>query len=353
MSRKDDLEESIRESYQIICDYEAEIRLGGIPEAKARARRQMAEQRKLLPGYIAEYKQVCAQMGYAMPADIAEVAASIERADKRKPEASPAATLEVDPTMQPHPHFDPVIVTALEEERDAILSAGPNELPIPVPETVLVPAGKFLMGRDPNDRLALQNEPIFHPIDLPAFRVGKYPVTNVEYEAFCRATHHIFPEHWTNGQIPTDKERHPVVFVNYEDARAYCEWLAQITGETCRLPTEEEWEKAARGRQPETRRYPWGDAWNPTNANTRDTGCGDTTPVDAYAGTNVSPFGAVDMVGNVWEWTSTLYKKDRMVIRGGSWDYHQKYARVSCRGRDIATTREANIGFRVVQSVGG
>ncbi len=217
-----------------------------------------------------------------------------------------------------------------------------------IPEVISIPAGEFWMGSELNDPLAFSNEMPRRRLDIPAYAIGKYPVTNTEYLDFVRANPRYVPGRWTTDQIPAGKENHPVVNVSFQDALAYCQWLSQQTGEQYRLPTEEEWEKAARGAWPETQRYPWGDDWDQARVNTKSSGHGDTTPVNAPEGKNISPFNVIDMVGNVWEWTNTPYTKGRYVIRGGSWRYDNRYARISCRGRGAPESRDPDLGFRVV-----
>jgi formylglycine-generating enzyme required for sulfatase activity len=99
-----------------------------------------------------------------------------------------------------------------------------------------------------------------HTVELPAYQIGRYPVTNLEYKAFVEATGRHLPSHWEQGQFPDALADHPVVNVNWEDAAAYCDWLAETTGKPYRLPTEQEWERAARGT--DGRRYPWGNDWD-------------------------------------------------------------------------------------------
>jgi formylglycine-generating enzyme required for sulfatase activity len=151
-----------------------------------------------------------------------------------------------------------------------------------------------------------------------------------------------------------------VVWVNLYEAQAYCHWLGRVVGRVCRLPSEAEWEKAARGPDAGDRIYPWGDMWSEGMCNTVEAGVGGTTPVDAFESTNVSPYGVVDMAGNVWEWTESPYWRYdgsgglgtligmRYVVRGGAWSIPYAHARVSCRGRYGPEKRAAYLGFRVV-----
>ncbi|MEW6352776.1 MAG: formylglycine-generating enzyme family protein [Pseudomonadota bacterium] len=161
-----------------------------------------------------------------------------------------------------------------------------------VESTVVIPAGAFLMGTDSvqsND----ENRPQ-HRVELPAYRIDKYPVTNAQYARFVAATGHRPPSYWENGKIPAGQELHPVTLVSWYDAKAYAEWAGK------RLPSEAEWEKAARGT--DGRRWPWGDAMDPRRLNTYYN-VGATTPVTAYP-KGASPYGVMDMAGNVSEWTA-------------------------------------------------
>jgi formylglycine-generating enzyme required for sulfatase activity len=221
-------------------------------------------------------------------------------------------------------------------------------------ELVHVPAGEFLMGSDPaKDKNAAKNEQPQHRVYVSEFYIGKYPVTNEQYAAFVKATKHNPPIHWNNDQIPGGKENHPVVTVSWDDAVAFCEWLSQESGQAFRLPTEAEWEKAARGT--DGRIYPWGDEWDSTRLNSWETGPRETTPVGKYSSGGDRPYGAADMAGNVWEWCADWYDEEEYqrrakvgvqdprgpsqgqfrVLRGGSWDGNQNFARCVCRGRGI------------------
>lgn len=158
---------------------------------------------------------------------------------------------------------------------------------------ILVPAGAFIMGTD-SARADAQNHPQ-HKVTLPAYRIDKYPVTNAQYARFVAATGHHPPPSWGGGRIPRGQELHPVTLVSWYDAASYAKWAGK------RLPTEEEWEKAARGT--DGRRWPWGETMDASRLNTYYN-VGNTTPVTQYP-RGASPYGAMDMAGNVSEWTAS------------------------------------------------
>ena len=160
---------------------------------------------------------------------------------------------------------------------------------------VTIPAGEFLYGEE-NER-----------IHRPEYAIAKAPVTNAQYKAFVETTGHEAPFHWKKGEIPSGKEDHPVVHVNWHDATAFCQWAG------CRLPTEREWEKGARGT--DGREYPWGDRWEKDRCNNSSVLGGDKTPVGRYP-SGASPYGLLDMAGNVWEWCADWYGGTRGVLRG-------------------------------------
>jgi formylglycine-generating enzyme required for sulfatase activity len=166
---------------------------------------------------------------------------------------------------------------------------------------VLIPAGEFTMGSDPgSDPYALDDEQPQHTLYLPDYYLAKTPVTNAQYAAFVQAASHDPPSHWDGVKPPSGKEDHPVVNVTWHDAMAYSNWLAQATGKPYRLPSEAEWEKGARGS--DGRIYPWGNQWDAERCNCGEGGKTDTTPVGAYP-EGASPYGLLDMAGNVNEWT--------------------------------------------------
>ncbi len=241
------------------------------------------------------------------------------------------------------------------------------------PPVCAVPAGMFLMGSDHKN--AHISEKPQCPIIVATFEIGGYPVTVAEYARAVAAGAVPVPEAPNDNRDYLDLQRftwaeqqqrpdHPVVCVTWDNARDYCHWLAQVTGQPWRLPTEAEWEKAARwdDAKSHARRYPWGDRWNPTRANVGDERM--TTPVGSYAVKgDASPYGAHDMAGNVYEWTSTFwfwkppytarYEHDEPtaphVLRGGSWSEGQWAARTA--NRYCASWSDANIGrgFRVAR----
>ncbi|MBI5969641.1 MAG: formylglycine-generating enzyme family protein [Deltaproteobacteria bacterium] len=183
-------------------------------------------------------------------------------------------------------------------------------------DMVLVPKGEFTMGADdwwPKSQPA-------HKRSLKGFYIDKYEVTNARYKTFVDATGRRPPKHWLNGKIPQGRDYHPVVNVSWRDAYELCKWEGR------RLPTEAEWEKAARGT--DGRDFPWGKEFSKDKANTPQYGHGDTLPVGSFEA-GKSPYGAYDMAGNAFEWTDDWFKpypgskhKDEnagKTLRGGSW----------------------------------
>lgn len=198
---------------------------------------------------------------------------------------------------------------------------------------VAVPAGDFMMGTDEVDEEHFAEEqgivkPWFvdegpaHRVFLPLYYIDRTEVTNAQYAEFIRSTRRAPPGHWEEGQYLKGSDHYPVVNVPWQDAQDYCHWKEG------RLPTEAEWEKAARGT--DGRRYPWGNDFDLTKANVGGQSQ-DLTPSGRYPA-GQSPYGALDMIGNVWEWTadwyhpypgskyqSKEYGKQLKVIRGNSW----------------------------------
>ncbi len=188
---------------------------------------------------------------------------------------------------------------------------------------VAVPAGSFLQG--PN-RVTAQTG---------AFYIDRYPVTNADYHKFVQATGHGDPPHWRRGTWPEGKANHPVVQVTWESAHAYAQWAGK------RLPTDEEWEKAARGT--DGRRWPWGDVFRAEWCNTSSE---DTTPVGRYSPAGDSPYGAADMAGNVWEWIGGKRSPIRMPLRGGDWLNGRTEATTYSRRMHTPMRKNDFVGFR-------
>jgi len=231
--------------------------------------------------------------------------------------------------------------------------------------TVPVPAGPFTMGVD-GGQLALwaksfgwqsdwfADETPAHSVDLPAFAIDRTEVTNAAYATYVAANGRLAPAFWPHGEFPAGQDAFPVVGVSWADADAYCRWAGG------RLPTEAEWEKAARGL--DGRLWSWGNEWNQYLANTAETarqkGEG-AVAVGSYAAGR-SPYGALDMTGNVWEWTSDWYapygvadpSRERLfkVARGGSWRYARDLARTTVRLGLAPGDRYEDVGFRCVRS---
>ena len=247
-----------------------------------------------------------------------------------------------------------------------------NGVEIILPPLCDVPAGDFLMGSDPQqDKDAFDDEQPQYVIPLPhAFQIARHPVTVAEYTCFVRAGQPAPPD-GTFRPITWDEQLkrhdHPVVCVSWRDAVAYASWLAKTTGQPWRLPTEAEWEKAARwdAANRHSRIYPWGDAFDKVRCNTSESGKGGTTPVGSYP-SGASPCGAQEMAGNVWEWTSSAFKSypydasdgreradstDNRVLRGGSWGSVVGLPARPAAAATFPITRGGIIGFRVARSL--
>jgi serine/threonine-protein kinase len=269
------------------------------------------------------------------------------------------------------PYTPPVI----EGEPDEI--SGTDESPIPSdidvfqplqPQSagppkgmVLIPAGRFIMGTDSEFKNEMPRRKVF----LDAYYIDKNEVTNAEYKEFVDATGRKVPEmnafsavplNWRNGTYPRGRADHPVVLVSWNDAEAYAKWTGK------RLPTEAEWEKAARGT--DGRKWPWGNTWDREKCNTAESFFNSTRPVSSFP-EDRSPNGVLNMAGNVSEWTSDWYSEnyyssrtsnnnpagpsdgETRVARGGAWDSKiASYARTGYRQDFPPNKKDANLGFR-------
>ena len=232
-------------------------------------------------------------------------------------------------------------------------AAPPPHGPVTRDQMVLVPAGECIVGSLDGDTDEAPPRRVF----LPAFYIDKFEVTHGQYSRFIAATGHKPPIDWVNGQFSPKLSNHPVVNVTFSDAEVYAKWAGK------RLPTEMEWEKAARGS--DGRSFPWG------NGTTNQSAWGEfakehTWPVGSFTN-DVSPFGAADMAGNVWEWTASWYdaypgnqqldlafgKKYRVIRGGGAIEYYGKPATRRCaqRGRSVPYGTFDALGFRCVKDV--
>ena len=228
------------------------------------------------------------------------------------------------------------------------------------------------------DPKANDNETPQHTLSLPNFQIGMYPLTVMEYACFVQATNRRVPPLSSysvlnvsgppNLSLPAQIAEwpdHPVVYISWRDALEYAEWLSENVGEQWRLPSEAEWEKAARGT--DGRIYPWGNDRNKANANAKEGESLTAIPIGSNP-QNVSPYGVADMAGNVWEWTSTVFKpypyraddgREEMrvnvrytktrVLRGGSWKSEFRSVRNACRTFYNPKGWRDDIGVRLVR----
>ncbi len=257
----------------------------------------------------------------------------------------------------------------------------------PIPAVVPVTAGPFLAGSGAAERelaYRLDERAYGHgatreqrwydderprgPAETGAYAITVTPITNRQYAAFVVATGHPAPDvdratwrsyglihpyerarrfAWMGGRPPPGREDHPVVLVSVGDAQAYAAWLSQRTGRRWRLPTELEWEKAARGIDGRT--FPWGNEFDRARLNSHDAGPFDTVPVGRYPA-GASPFGVLDAAGQVYEWTATAAGPGSAIVKGGSWDDKGcGVCRPAARHARPATLKHILIGFRLVR----
>ncbi len=244
---------------------------------------------------------------------------------------------------------------------------GGGDKSIDVESMVYVPEGEFIMGSNEDELMEIkrvygkrggiegylfEKEKPKRRVFVKSFYIDKYEVTNAQYKKFIDATGHPAPSGWNNGKYPQGKANNPALYVSWYDAKAYAKWAGK------RLPTEEEWEKAARGT--DGRIYPWGNKYDPALTSTAESImenieegiCSVTTgnPVGTAKG-DVSPYGVHDMGGNVREWTQSSFMagKDERVVKGGSWVDLSPKAR--CANKDGVNPKGVShiIGFRCVR----
>lgn len=256
---------------------------------------------------------------------------------------------------------------------------------------VHIPAGEFIIGsKRSSDPEAPEDEMPQHILEVSDYYIMRFPVTNAQYRQFMEATGYRPPLFWADGKFPAAQADHPVVGVSFLDAAAFCLWAAQVTGLPVRLPTEPEWEKAARGA--DGRVYPWGNRWEPGRCNSREAERGGTSPVGEYSPQGDSPYGIAEMAGNVQEWVSSLYRPypydpsdgredlvyrldslsalprfhesggtsmvnsqeaafDKAMLRGGSWREGRFQSRCAYRSWAAPMHRSDDTGFRCCYEV--
>ena len=264
----------------------------------------------------------------------------------------------IDARAGRYPACLPVILRALgvEAGQEAVVVPHAPALEVGGIHFVKIPAGKFIMGSRPDNALADDAEKPQHTIELPEYHIARCPVTNAQYAR-------IVGKSFT---LPEDRQDHPVVSVSWRDAQAFVTLLnkkfhAKLPENTgFSLPTEAQWEKAARGEN--ANEWPWGNAFSETRCNSSEDGVTGTRPVGTYSPWGDSPYGAADMVGNVWEWTHTLlqkypYKHDdgreeedvpgNRVLRGGCFSSSRSSTRCAFRYSFSPDVQNSYIGFRV------
>ncbi|MEP7338540.1 MAG: SUMF1/EgtB/PvdO family nonheme iron enzyme [Acidobacteriota bacterium] len=237
-------------------------------------------------------------------------------------------------------------VTKQQAGQQAPSTTQTNLAAVPVPEgMVYVPGGKFEMGRSNGD----EYERPAHTVTVGPFFIDRTEVTNEQYQRFVTETGHRAPTHWPNDKFTPTEAKLPVVNVSWDDANAYAVWAGK------RLPTEAEWEFAARGT--DGRLYPWGNAWIATASNAGHVSNGRIVEAGRFPA-GASPFGALDMCGNVWEWTASnpqSYAEGQQeiapgkVIRGGAFDVPSDRATATYRGVLPADRLRDKTGFRTVR----
>ncbi len=258
-----------------------------------------------------------------------------QRFAKPKPVPEPVKTNPTDPT-------DPTGTT-------------PPPAPVAPADMIAIPGGEYMIGRNDGDLLDKYEKPQ-HPVTLQAFYIDKTEVTNAEYKKFVDATGHAPATSWVNGQIKPGTEYFPVTGVSFDDAEAYAKWAGK------RLPTEEEWEAAAHGRTPAL--FPWGNEQDFSRMNIKPSGIDGPVRVGANPA-GASPFGVLDMAGNVWEWTASEAApypgstepiapdstgKKQIVIRGGAFNETPKRSTTTFRNWVPFDLKVKELGFRCVKS---
>ena len=224
------------------------------------------------------------------------------------------------------------------------------------PELVTIPAGETLFGATPNDRWAIAREGPRQRVYVPSFRIGRTPVTFAQWDA-CVAAGGC--DGWRPGDRNWGRGERPVIHVGAADAERFIAWARARFGEPYRLPSEQEWERAARAGTAAA--FYWGDSVIAGQALCH--GCGETPFVHMTAPVGrfpANPFGLHGMAGNVWEWTADCWREThdaaamdcaRRPLKGGSWYFHAKNARPAARTPGRLDARHYDVGFRVAADI--
>lgn len=327
---------------------------GRLSELTARARQEFPS---------ADWDDAAPNAGTSAPAPEYEKRSGSEHADAAFDATKPAEAVSPAPAKLSFFSSAPQRPVAA----DFLFIESPFQL-----ELIRIPAGEFLMGSDPmKDKDAQPAEQPQHRVYVSEFYIGKYPITNAQYSVYARAKRMNFNHSRPSRNYPVDE-------ISWYAAAAFCEWLSSETQRPFRLPTEAEWEKAARGT--DGRIYPWGDEFDPKKANVSDGELkglakmlmSDKARVGKYSPHGDSPYGVADMTGNVWEWCADWYYEgeykrhvtsggaikdptgpatgDRRVLRGGGFGSRMN-ARVAYRHNVRPENSMAKLfGFRVVMN---
>ncbi|RRR69407.1 MAG: hypothetical protein EI684_15695 [Candidatus Viridilinea halotolerans] len=229
---------------------------------------------------------------------------------------------------------NPLLAEVFSELLDTASSLIPHPSSLTIPPLIHIPAGPFLMGSSDEDRLASHDEKPQHTLTLPAYWIGRTPITNAQFRPFVEGDGYRNRAYWTAvgwawrtkekmsqprfwGDADRNGDDYPVVGVSWYEAVAYCRWLSAVTGHEFRLPSEAEWEKAARG--PDGRIWPWGNSWEEGRCNSKEAGIGKPSPVGHYP-SGASPYGVFDMAGNVGEWCVTQRGKSYPYWLAAEWE---------------------------------
>jgi formylglycine-generating enzyme required for sulfatase activity len=268
------------------------------------------------------------------------------------------------------------IMPTLADEEPTGLEPQPERILFKNKEFIRIPAGPFIIGSTQarvNELQRATKNGMFslecpqHELSLAEYYISRYPITNAEYQLFLQANptqpvpyrndDYSAPYNWEpkTRSYPAGKADHPVVLVSWHDAQKYCRWLG------VRLPTEAEWEKAARGT--DGREWPWGNLWAEERCNWGGNAWKGTSPVGKFSPQGDSPFGVGDLAGNVWEWCSSLrltypyspsdsreigQSEGERVVRGGACITDMYSVRCAARGGNYPGDYGFTVGFRVV-----